>query len=175
MAQSPTLLSTANLTCAPFGARGDGRTLDSPAINRAIDAASAAGGGTVLFPSGTYASLSIHLKSNIRLHLDQGAVLLAAERTETQRYDAPEDNPSTKFQDFGHSHWQNSLIWGEKLENITIDGPGEIYGKGLVSGDTKVEGNGNKAIALKWCRNVNLSDFTIRHGGWFGIFGDRRR
>ena len=153
-----------------FGARGDGQTLDTSAINRAIDAAAATGGGTVLFPAGTYASLSIHLKSNIRLHLDQGAVLLAAPRTETQSYDAPEDNPSTKFQDFGHSHWHDALIWGDGLENVTIDGPGEIYGKGLLSNNGgKDKGTGNKAISLKWCRNVNISDITIRHGGWFGI------
>ena len=152
-----------------FGARGDGVTLDTDAINRAMATASAAGGGTVLVPAGTYPCLSLHLKSNIRLHLDAGAVLLAAERTETQRYDAPEPNASTKFQDFGHSHWQDGFLWGENLENLTIDGAGEIYGKGLVKGDSKLPGTGNKTIALKWCRNVNISDITIRHGGWFGI------
>ncbi len=154
-----------------FGARGDGKNLDSPAINRAIAAASAAGGGTVLLPAGTYLSVSIHLQSNIRLHLEPGAILLAAPRTATQRYDAAEENASTEFQDFGHSHWQNSFIWGIGLENVTIDGPGEIYGKGLIRDDNgaKNDGEGNKAIALKNCRNVNLSDFTMRHGGWFAI------
>ncbi|BCM91443.1 hypothetical protein IAD21_03316 [Abditibacteriota bacterium] len=153
-----------------FGALGDGKTLDSPAINRAIDAAAGAGGGTVHLPSGTYLSLSLRLKSNIRLHLDQGAVLLAAPRTEEQRYDAAEEGPSTKFQDYGHSHWQNSLIWGDGLQNVTIDGAGEIYGKGLERDDNdKKDGEGNKAISLKFCRNVNISDITIRHGGWFAI------
>ncbi|RYX82167.1 glycoside hydrolase family 28 protein [bacterium] len=153
-----------------FGAIGDGKTLDSPAINRAIEAAAAAGGGTVRLPTGTYLSLSLRLKSNIRLHLDQGAVLLAARRTEEWRYDAAEESPSTKFQDFGHSHWQNSLIWGDGLQNVTIDGAGEIYGQGLERHDKpRVEGEGNKAISLKFCRNVNISDITIRHGGWFGI------
>src|SRR3712207_4581048 len=61
-----------------FGAKGDGRALDSPAVNRAIDAAHAAGGGTVRFPAGTYRSFSIRLKSNVSLHLDAGSVLLAA-------------------------------------------------------------------------------------------------
>src|SRR5436190_19929019 len=60
-----------------FGAKGDGQTLDTPAINKAIDAAANAGGGTVNFPAGTYLSVSIHLKSNITLHLDQGATILA--------------------------------------------------------------------------------------------------
>src|SRR5689334_16289007 len=51
-----------------FGAKGDGKTLDTPAINRAIDAAAKAGGGMVFFPSGSYLSVSIHLKSNITLY-----------------------------------------------------------------------------------------------------------
>ncbi len=173
LAQSAPIATVSALTgdfnVRDFGARGDGVTLDTAAINAAIDAANKAGGGTVRVPGGTYLSLSIHLKSNIRLHLDAGAVLLAAPRTETQRYDAPEPNPSTTFQDFGHSHWQNSFLWGENLENVTIDGPGEIYGKGLIRGNAKVEGTANKAIALKWCRNVTIRDITIRHGGWFAI------
>jgi hypothetical protein len=48
-----------------FGATGDGKTIDSSAINKAIETAAAVGGGTVLFPSGVYASYSIRLKSNI--------------------------------------------------------------------------------------------------------------
>ena len=60
------------------GATGDGQTLDTAAINRAIAAASAAGGGTVRFPAGTYLSFSIRLKSDLTLHLDAGTTLLAA-------------------------------------------------------------------------------------------------
>src|SRR5581483_8573039 len=62
-----------------FGAKGDGKNLDTPAINRAIETASNAGGGTVLFPAGTYLCYSIHLKSNVALELSQGATILAAE------------------------------------------------------------------------------------------------
>src|SRR5213596_2258510 len=61
------------------GAVGDGKALDTPAINKAIDAANAAGGGTVYFPAGTYLCYSIHLKSNVALYLDQGATILAAD------------------------------------------------------------------------------------------------
>ena len=116
-----------------FGARGDGKALDSPAVNKAIDAAAGAGGGTVRFPAGTYRCFSIRLKSNITLHLDAGATILAADpRDGDGRYDAPEPNPWDKYQDFGHSHWQNSLIWGVGVENVSILGPGLIWGKGLV-------------------------------------------
>jgi len=115
-----------------FGAKGDGRTLDTPAINRAISTAAAKGGGTVRFPAGTYLSVSIHLKSNIALYIDQGATIVAAETSNGVAYDPPEPNQWDAYQDFGHSHWHNSLIWGENLENISILGQGVIWGKGLV-------------------------------------------
>ncbi|MHA4846194.1 rhamnogalacturonidase [Flavitalea antarctica] len=167
-----------------YGARGDGKSVDSKAINETINAASLAGGGTVYFPAGTYLSFSIRLKSNISLYLDQGSVLLAAEPGAAGRYDSVETGANNKFQDFGHSHWHNSLIWGENLDNISVLGPGLIYGKGLSRGFYKedhwerigvdpghlmVEGSANKAIALKLCRNVIMKDFTILNGGHFGI------
>jgi polygalacturonase len=167
-----------------FGAKGDGKVVDTKAINDAIDAAVKTGGGTVYFPAGTYLSYSIHLKSNISLYLDQGCTLLAADSTAGGRYDEPETGATNSYQDYGHSHWHNSLIWGENLENVSILGPGTIYGKGLSRGFSIAEGwerrgihagpymwngGGNKAIALKLCRNVILKDFTIINGGHFGI------
>jgi len=115
-----------------FGATGDGKTLDTIAINRTIDAAAAAGGGTVYFPAGNYLSVSIHLKSNITLYIDQGATIIAANTANDVKYDPPEPNEWDKYQDFGHSHWHNSLIWGENLTNVSIAGTGMIWGKGLV-------------------------------------------
>src|SRR5438270_776291 len=84
-----------------YGAMGDGKTLDTAAINRTIDAAAAAGGGTVLFPAGSYLSVSIHLQSRIALYLDQGANLIAAEPSATAKYDPPEPNQWDAYQDFG--------------------------------------------------------------------------
>ena len=115
-----------------FGAIGDGKTLDTPAINKAIDSAAAAGGGTVYFPAGDYLSVSIHLKSNIALYLDHGATIIAASPSHNIKYDPPEPNDWDKYQDFGHSHWHNGLIWGENLTNVSILGPGTIWGRGLV-------------------------------------------
>lgn len=116
-----------------YGAKGDGKALDSPAINQAIKTAAAKGGGTVYFPAGTYRSFSIRLASNINLHFAPGSVLLAASPNDGDgKYDPPEPNEWDKYQDFGHSHWHNSLIWGENLENVSITGSGLIWGKGLV-------------------------------------------
>jgi polygalacturonase len=154
-----------------YGAVGDGRTIDSPAINRAIQAAAAAGGGTVHLPAGTYASYSIHLASHVGLYLDHGATLLAAAPANGQGYDPAEPNANDKFQDFGHSHWHNSLLWGIDVEDVSISGPGRIHGKGLSRGlgANSVAGLANKTIGLKNSRNIIIRDVSILEGGHFAI------
>ncbi len=179
---SEAMASAGILNVKAFGAAGDGQTIDSPAINRAIDTAAGGGGGTVYFPAGTYACYSIRLKSQVCLYLDQGATILAAstpiEGTTTGGYDAAEpQGPWEPYQDFGHNHWHNSLLWGEDVHDIAILGPGLIWGKGLSRGfssekdlpDTTKPGVANKAIALKNCHNVILRDFSMFMGGWFAI------
>jgi len=172
--------STLSFDVRSFGAVGDARAIDSPAVNQAIEAAAAAGGGTIHFPAGTYACYSIRLRSNVALHLDSGSTILAADTptdgATTGGYDPAETSDGDNhFQDFGHSHWHNSLIWGESLHDIAIFGRGLIWGRGLSRGwDTETPraespGVGNKSIALKNCRNVLLRDFSILKGGHFGI------
>ena len=172
------------------GATGDGKTLDTAAINRAIDAAAAAGGGVVLLPAGNYLCFSIRLKSQVHLYLQQGSTIVAAESPKPGEqtgyhggvYDAAEPNTAwDAYQDYGHNHWHNSLIWGEGIHDFSITGPGLIYGKGLSFGANRPPrgdypiyvaeqaGVGNKAIALKNCRNVLLRDFSILKGGHFGL------
>lgn len=171
------------LNVKAFGATGDGHTLDTPAINRAINTAATKGGGTVWFPAGTYLCYSIRLKSNIALYIDQGATIVGADTPmegfppgSNKGYDAAEpDTFAAAYQDYGHNHWHNSLIWGEDLHDIAILGPGLIWGRGLSRGaykDTPIAerpGVGNKAIGLKNCRNVTLRDFSVLKGGHFAI------
>jgi polygalacturonase len=158
-----------------FGAMGDSKAIDSPAFNRAIAAASAAGGGTVRIPAGTYACHSIRLESAVALLLDPGAIILASA---PPGYDAAEPNaPWEAYQDFGHNHWHNSLIWGENVHDVALLGPGLIWGRGLSRGEqaeaglppANAPGAGDKAIALKNCRNVILRDFSILAGGHCGL------
>ncbi|MGP8021882.1 MAG: glycosyl hydrolase family 28-related protein [Limisphaerales bacterium] len=85
-----------------FGAVGDGTNLDSPAINRAIQAASAVSGGTVFVPAGTYLCGSIHLTNNIHLYLDAGAVILGAPQA-MNAYDPTEPWLGQAYQDGGHT------------------------------------------------------------------------
>ncbi|HEX3877615.1 MAG TPA: glycoside hydrolase family 28 protein [Bryobacteraceae bacterium] len=147
-----------------YGAKGDGKAQNRDAINKAIDAASAAGGGTVIVPPGVWVSGSIRLRSHVTLQLERGAVLEAS--ADAAAYDAPEPNQWDKYQDFGHSHFHNSLIWGEGLEDIAIVGGGRISGKALNRGGGA---GGDKAIALKLCRNVTLRDISIFYAGHFGL------
>jgi polygalacturonase len=126
--------SGGNFNVRDFGAVGDGKTLDSPAIDRAIDAAAAAGGGTVVIPAGIYLSGSIHLKSNIHLVIGTGATILGAPQS-MGVYDETESYTLGGYQDGGHCYFHNSLIWGENLTNVSITGDGTINGGGLVSED----------------------------------------
>ncbi|MBR1388043.1 MAG: exo-poly-alpha-D-galacturonosidase [Prevotella sp.] len=159
-----------------FGAKGDGRTLDHGAINAAIEQATANGGGQVVLTAGTYLCGSIRLKSNVDLHLMAGAKILAAP-AELKAYDESEVFGAPEYQDGGHTYFHNSLIWAEGQYNVSITGRGIIDGEGLTKRDTEKAGNvqggsigtGDKAIALKLCRNVLIRDITIFRGGHFAI------
>jgi polygalacturonase len=179
-------LATVECNVRDFGAIGDGKSLDSGAINKAIDVTAASGGGTVMVPAGAYLCGSIHLRSNINLFIDAGAMIVGAPQA-MKAYDPAEPFAGRAYQDGGHTHFHNSLIWGENLTNVTISGRGAINGGGLVTNadildhlnglarppaqmpstdDLRI---GNKAICLKLCRNVLIRDVTIVHGGHFGI------
>jgi polygalacturonase len=170
-----------------FGARGDGKTVDTKAVNSAIEAVAAKGGGTLVFPSGTYVCFTIHLKSGVDLYLSRGCTILAADSPKQGdnsgynggTYDAAEPNqPWEPYQDYGHNHWKNSLFYAENEHDFAVTGPGLIHGKGLSHGSRGARGDypifmaeqpgvGNKTFAFKNCRNVLLRDFSVLKGGHF--------
>ena len=148
-----------------FGATGGGIVNDTPAINQAIAKCNADGGGTVVFPAGKYAAGSIHLKSNVRLLLDKDAVIFGL----AGAFEAPEPNEFSKFQDGGHSHFHDSLFYGENVENIAIVG-GKINGGGgaIGHGDPKSgSGNGDKLITVVNGKNLDFENLTHEKGGHF--------
>ena len=156
-----------------FGAVGDGRHIDSPAINQAIEQTSQAGGGTVVLTRGTYLCYSIHLKSNITLRLEEGAVIKAAPVGDKTGYDEAEPNDS-HYQDFGHSHWHNSLLWGEHLQNVTLEGEGLIDGTDVLSRSGPRPGDtgptvANKALALRDCQHVIIRGLSFLRCGHFAL------
>ena len=156
-----------------FGAVGDGRHIDSPAINAAIAQACKDGGATVVLTEGTYLCYSIHLMSNITLLLEKGAVVKAAPVTDTDGYDEAEPNDSP-YQDFGHSHWHNSLLWGENLHHVTLEGEGLIDGTDVLQRGGPRQGYtgptvANKALALRDCRHVTIRGLSFLHCGHFAL------
>jgi polygalacturonase len=92
------------------GAKGDGQTLDTAAIQKTIDACHQAGGGVVAFPNGNFLTSTIELKSNVTLRVSPGATLWG----------------SKKMADYAKPH----LIYARGAENIAIDGGGTINGNG---------------------------------------------
>ncbi|MFI1886206.1 glycosyl hydrolase family 28 protein [Streptomyces jumonjinensis] len=148
-----------------YGAVGNGSTNDTAAINRAITAANSAGGGTVRFTAGTYESKNtIHMKSDVTLQLDAGSTISG---NGADTYDPPETNPWDDYQDYGHSHFHNAMIYGDRLTNIGFTGSGVIDGDGaLITGNPK-SGEADKIISLTRCTNLTLSGITLREGGHF--------
>ena len=156
-----------------YGALGDGQHIDSDAINQALLAAST-DGDTVMLSPGTYLCYSLHLQSRVTLHLMQGAVIKAAPITATRGYDAAEHNADSTYQDFGHSHWHNSLMWGDSLHHFTLQGPGLIDGSDVLSrGARRASASGptlaNKALALRDCRHITIRDVQMLRCGHFAM------
>jgi hypothetical protein len=106
-----------------FGAKGDGKALDSPAINAAVEACVKVGGGLVYLQPGIYRCGTIHLKSNITLYVEAGATILGS--TELSDY-TPQPGGYSNHGDTGDCH----LIFAEDAENVTLAGFGRIDGQG---------------------------------------------
>ena len=112
-----------------FGAVGDGRAKDTAAIQKAIDAASGAGGGEVLLPAGTYLSGSLFLKSHVDFHLAQGAVLKgSSDREDYNAADVFPQNWSSGGAPHGDNMSGGHLLLGVGLSDVTLRGPGKVDG-----------------------------------------------
>jgi hypothetical protein len=142
-----------------FGAKGDRQSHDHPAIQAAIDACFRTGGGTVEVPSGTYLCGTIHMRSNVSLRLEEGAVLLGS--------DHAEHYPEICKTPYGNLPGQiQALIWADEAENVTICGSGVIDGGGSgplppeVAKDVRFR---PALIFYRNCQNVKFLDVTMRN------------
>ena len=137
-----------------FGATGDGKQLETKALQAAIDACAAAGGGTVHFPAGRHLSGTLFLKSRVTLHLEAGAVLLGSPRLE--------DYPSTvpALRSYTDNYTERSLLYAENLDDVAICGRGVIDGQGAAfKGSYKV-----RPYLMRWvsCRGVSVRGITLK-------------
>ena len=142
------------------GAKGDGQSKDTPAIQAAIDAAAAQGGGVVLVPPGKYISGSIHLKSNVTLYLSAGAIL--AESPDNSDFDPYETLPFKTVSDEETTYFHYALVVAENVHNIAILGEGTIDGN-------RTKRHGPKTIALKLCQNVAIRGITVQNSPNYSI------
>ncbi|MCQ2430695.1 MAG: DUF1080 domain-containing protein [Clostridia bacterium] len=178
---------TVMVTDAEFGAKGDGYTNDTDAIQKAIDTTSAAGGGTVVVPGDDsaygrrYIVTTIRLKSNTELRVESGAVLWQSPR--------PADYPYEVV--YGHDvsisgiNWTHAglchnypMIYAYEAENIRLTGGGTLRSVDTgsecidsVSGDAIWVGCENRihliTIGMQGCTNVEISDIAIRRANCY--------
>jgi polygalacturonase len=149
-------------SCDPraFGARGDGVSKDTAAIQKAIDTCEQRGGGIVRLTPGTYLSAPIVLKSNITLELEKGATLLGSP--------IHADYPAhPEFQEPG----KEPLVGAVGAVNVTIRGEGTIDGSGsawwLKKGEPEVDGPAPKMMIFDHCRHLLIEGVTIQNSpGW---------
>jgi hypothetical protein len=167
LAITPALTFAAGLfNVRSYGALGNGMHNDTPALNRAIAAANGGGGGVVVVPAGRYlAGGSIHMLSNVTLRLAAGATVVGGR----YGYDPPEPNPYARFQDTGHSHFHDAMIWGEDLTNVAFVGSGTLDGGGNLLTGQPISGRADKLISLAVCHGLTISGITIKRGGHFAI------
>jgi len=147
-----------------FGAKPDGTTINTKAIQLAIDKCSRSGGGTVLFAKGDYVTGTIELKSNVMLCIAEGARILGS----TDLADYPDKIESFKSVMSEIHKYRISLIYVEKTVNTGICGKGEIYFRGekehFPGPETISEIEGRPfGIRMIECKNIVVKDITLRN------------
>jgi len=147
------------------GAKGDGKTLDTTAINQAIEACSAAGGGQVLFPAGKYLTGTVQLKSNITLMLDAGSEIVGTSELNQYRNFTPP--ASTPLAD--RVRWHRALILGDGVENVTITGRGIINGNNVPDARGEEGLRGPHAVLFGNSQHITIRDVSIRDAGNYAV------
>ena len=149
----------AQVSARDTGARGDGATDDTRAIQQAIDLA-ANKGHAVIFPPGTYLCGHLELPSGITLRLEPGAVLKGARKRSA--YPPREELPFPNDADHETACFKPSLLFAENAERVSIEGPGTI----LMDFEKR---GGPKPVALRRCRDVRIRDLTILNAPNYAI------
>jgi hypothetical protein len=148
------------------GAVGDGRALDTEAINRSIALCAQVGGGVVRLPAGKYLSGTIHLRSHVQLFLEAGAVVVGAPNLEQYSSPAvPSFMPEAKW-----GKWHRALITSENADDITVSGPGVIDGNKVFDPTGEEHMRGPHTIAFANCRRFTIRDVSIVDAANYAIF-----
>ena len=146
---------------ADFGARGDGTTLDTVAVTRALAAAEAAGGGEVVFPSpGVYLTGALSLPSNLLLTIPAGAVVLGS----PHETDYPTLPPmwSVCGRIVTSGPFASPLIGGRQVTNVTIRGGGVLDGGGFKSFKPRL-------VQFQRSQGVHIQNMTLQRSGMWTV------
>ncbi|HFA49116.1 MAG TPA: glycoside hydrolase family 28 protein [Bacteroidetes bacterium] len=163
--KQPSLLGENTFNVRDFGAKGDSIHLETLFIQAAIDAC-ALHGGTVFFPEGTYRTGTVFLKNNVTLHISKGAVILGS----TELKDYPRLSPKYEF--YGSSWRDQSLIYGENLHDIAIEGEGAINGQGasfIIKKNKKPFRYMDRPYGLWFinCKNIRIENIHLRNSAFW--------
>lgn len=140
-----------------FGAVSDTITVNTVAIQTAIDKCNAAGGGVVLVSGGSYVTGTIYLKSNVCLRIEAGATILGSKNIE----DYTTDTDRTMY--IGEPHMDRCLIFARDAQNISIEGYGTIDGQGKsFPNKTDLQKNRPKLMRLLNCSRIRIHDIAMR-------------
>ena len=153
-----------------FGAVADGAVLNTVAVQKAIDACFANGGGEVVFPKGRYVLSTVFLKSNVALVFEEGTQIWGSMHLEDYCPDEKVDYPL--YQDKSHSCFHCSMFVGIDCENIKIVGKGEIDMRSVWDEENvrQMAHRGAKCISLKNCKNVELGEFSLYYATDLAIY-----
>lgn len=150
------------------GVKADGKTLCTDALQRTIDQLSASGGGTLVFPAGTYLTGTLRLKDHITLHLEPGAVLLGSPELK----DYPETD--VPFPTMNNLFYRHALLYAEGAVNIGITGSGIIDGQGDARGFKRRSSKAperymNRPSILRFvnCTGVRMRDVQLKDAGFW--------
>lgn len=147
------------------GATGDGKTHDTAALNKAVAACAAAGGGQVLFPPGVYLTGTIHLKSNITLLLEAGAQIVGtSDLDQYQNFNPPGSTPLAD-----RNRWHRALLLGVDVENVAITGQGLINGNKVFDPRGEERMRGPHTILFGNSRNIALRDVSIMDSANYAV------
>jgi hypothetical protein len=153
-----------------YGAMADGTTLNTAFIQKAIDAATAAGGGVLEIPKGTFLSGSIFLKPGVELYLDEGAVLLGSQNIE----DYVEQ--TTRIE--GHFQvWRVALVNATNMDRVRIGGAGQLNGNGApywaafraARGAANLDVPRPRLVFIDRCQNVRVENISLQDSGFWNL------
>ncbi|HTX22035.1 MAG TPA: glycosyl hydrolase family 28 protein [Candidatus Aquilonibacter sp.] len=146
-----------------FGAKGDSTTLDTAAIQAAIDACTKDQGGTVLVPAGSFLTGPIELKSNVTLRIVAGGKLLGS--TDPKQYHPANGIPLQGDHTMGDGN--TGLVYAANATNVTIEGPGTIDGQGRQLRANGLGGKRRAHLTLFYrCTNLTVRDVYLFHSGY---------